>query len=68
MRAPNNTDSFMILKEDEQWFKWHHYVILKVHSHCVFRILDLTFDPRNLVPGDDRQLWIEQENYMNLLF
>ena len=68
MHAPNNTDSLMILKEDEQWFEWHHNVILQARLHRAFRILDLTFDPSNLVPGDDRRLWIEQENYMNLLF
>lgn len=58
----------MILKEDEQWFDFHHNLEKLAHTHHAFRILDLNFDPKNRVPGDDVALWNKQVNYMNLIF
>ena len=67
-RAPKNTDSLMSLNEDEQWSDWHHNIILQARLVCAFRIPDPDFDPRSIVSDDDRQLFIEQENYINQLF
>ena len=59
---------FAPLKQIKEFFPWQRKFELHCKTNLCYRIVDLSFDPKTLTDGDDRELWNNQSDQVKLMF